>query len=214
VRIEGITVGPFQENSWLVVDEPTRRGVLIDPGDDGDAILAMVQRAGVAIDAIWLTHAHIDHIGAVAAVTRVWDVPVHLHPADIPVWDAAPRVAAMYGLPFDMPERAPDRALADGELLRCGALTFEVRHFPGHAPGLVAFIGQGVAIAGDLLFRGSIGRTDLPLGDPAQMQASLDRFALLPPETVVYPGHGETTTLRDELRANPFLNGTALVRGA
>jgi glyoxylase-like metal-dependent hydrolase (beta-lactamase superfamily II) len=114
----------------------------------------------------------------------------------------------MYGVPFEQPE-APIRELAEGDALTCGALRFTVMHVPGHAPGLVSFTGEGVALSGDLLFAGSIGRTDLPLSNPFHMDASLDRIGALPPETVVYPGHGETTTIGDEKRSNPFLAGRA-----
>ena len=98
------TVGPFEENSYLVVDETTNRGVLIDPGDNPDEIVAMVRESGATLDAIWLTHGHLDHIGAVAGVRRQWKVPVHLHPNDLPLYERATTQAAVYGLPFDQPE--------------------------------------------------------------------------------------------------------------
>jgi hydroxyacylglutathione hydrolase len=184
--------------------------VLIDPGDESDRILAMVDDAGVTLDAIWLTHAHVDHIGAVAAVTRRFDVPVHLHPLDLPFYTSlSARAAEMYGIDFEQPD-APDADLADGQVLACGALRFAVMHVPGHAPGLVAFTGHGVSFGGDLLFAGSIGRTDLPLGDPVEMESSLARYAAsLADEIIVYPGHGPATTVGHEKRTNPFLTGAA-----
>ncbi|MDB4899064.1 MAG: beta-lactamase domain protein [Gemmatimonadetes bacterium] len=114
----------------------------------------------------------------------------------------------MYGIPFEQPD-GPHAELADGQLLSCGNLRFAVMHVPGHAPGLVSFNGEGVAIAGDLLFAGSIGRTDLPLSDPFAMESSLERIATLPGDTVVYPGHGPSTTIAVEQRSNPFLAGRA-----
>jgi glyoxylase-like metal-dependent hydrolase (beta-lactamase superfamily II) len=184
--------------------------VLIDPGDEADRILEMVENAGIALDAIWLTHAHIDHIGAVAAVKRRFDVPVYLHPLDLPYYTRLSASAAeMYGIAFEQPDD-PDAGLADGQRVRCGGLEFEVMHVPGHAPGLVAFSGHGVSFGGDLLFAGSIGRTDLPLGNAADMSASLTRYTgALPDETRVYPGHGPTTTIGREKRTNPFLLGAA-----
>jgi hydroxyacylglutathione hydrolase len=210
VKIDHRTVGVFEENCYLVSDENSGRAVLIDPGDEGQRIVDMVRTAGVTLEAIWLTHAHIDHIGAVAAVRRAYDVPVLLHPLDLPYYTRlSARAAEMYGIDFEQPD-GPDRELADGDVLECGALRFTVMHVPGHAPGLVSFNGQGVAFGGDLLFAGSIGRTDLPLGSPTDMDASLERFAAeLPDETIVYPGHGPKTTLAREKQSNPFLSGRA-----
>lgn len=214
MRIDHRTVGPFEENCYLVADEASGRAVLIDPGDEAERIVEMVRASGATLDAVWLTHAHVDHIGAVAALQRAYDVPVHLHPLDLPYYtQLSARAAVMYGLDFDQPE-GPDHELADGQVLECGALRFTVMHVPGHAPGLVAFSGHGVSFGGDLLFAGSIGRTDLPLASPDDMTVSLARFtAALADETVVYPGHGPATTIGRERRTNPFLLGAArLVR--
>ena len=204
------TVGPFEENCYLLVDEEARRAVLVDPGDEGERIVDAVRRSGAALEAIWLTHAHLDHVGGIAAVKRVWDVPIHLHPADAPLYANAHRQAAAYGVPFEQPPPY-DQTLADGQVMRLGSLSFEVVHTPGHSPGHVIFHGHGVIFGGDLLFAGSIGRTDLPLSNPAQMAASLQRVAALPPESEVNPGHGPATTIAAELRTNPFLTGAARV---
>jgi hydroxyacylglutathione hydrolase len=210
VRVDHRTVGLFEENCYLLADDETGRGVLIDPGDEGDRIIEMVQHGGITLDAIWLTHAHIDHIGAVAAVKRRFDVPVHLHPLDLSYFtQLSARAAEMYGIQFEQPDD-PEAALADGQRLRCGGLEFEVMHVPGHAPGLVAFTGHGISFGGDLLFAGSIGRTDLPLGNASDMNASLRRYtSMLADETKVYPGHGPATTIGREKRTNPFLLGAA-----
>ncbi len=209
MKIDVCTVGPFQENCYLVVDETTKRAVLIDPGEEGDRILEMITRSGASLDAIWLTHAHLDHIGALEAVRRVHPVPVYLHPLDLPFYESlSARAAVMYGLSFVQPTVAT-LPLADGDELACGSLRFRVMHAPGHAPGLVSFNGHGVTLAGDLLFAGSIGRTDLPLADPYAMERSLDRVLELDDSTVVYPGHGLMTSIGAERTSNPFLSGRA-----
>lgn len=210
MKIDWRTVGAFQENSYLIVDPATSAAVLVDPGAEADQIIAMGRAANAHVEAIWLTHAHIDHIGAIAEVKRVWDVPVFMHPKDQPLFDRAAMQAAVYGLPFQQPP-SPERELADGDVVRVGAFDFEVLHVPGHAPGHVVFVRQGCMIGGDLLFAGSIGRTDLPLSDPEAMMESLDRVAGLPDDTVVYPGHGPATSIGQERATNPFLTGAARV---
>ena len=211
MKIAQLTVGPFAENCYLVVDEDARRAVLVDPGDEASRIARMVRDSGADLEAIWLTHAHIDHIGAVAAVKREWDVPVYLHPADAPLYAAGATQAAFYGLDFEQPA-PPERSLADGDNVRVGSLQFEVLHVPGHSPGLVVFHGNGVVLAGDLLFAGSIGRTDLPLSNPVDMEASLARaMRELPDDMLVHPGHGPPTSIGRERASNPFVNGLARV---
>lgn len=212
MKVLSRTVGAFQENTYLVMDEETGDAIIVDPGDEGEQIVAMIESSGATLRAIWLTHAHLDHIGAVSAVRRRYgDVLVHLHPMDRPVYDAQSFFAESYGVPFEQPA-APEAELAHGDVVRVGNLVFNVIHAPGHSPGHVVFHGHGIVLGGDVLFAGSIGRTDLPLANPAHMQESLNKMAALPPETVVYPGHGDATTIGEELRSNPFLNGIANVK--
>lgn len=206
VRVE--TVGPFQENCYLLADLETRDAVLIDPGDEGPRLIAAVEEGALTLRALWITHAHIDHVGGIAAVKRHWDVPIFLHPADRPLYDRATEQGRHYGLHIEAPP-TPDRDLAEGDVVTVGRLSFTVMHLPGHAPGHVALLGHGALFGGDCLFAGSIGRTDLPLSDPVAMQQSLARLGALPPATVVYPGHGPATTIGEENRTNPFLSGAA-----
>lgn len=210
MKIDWRTVGPFQENSYLVRDADTGRAVLIDPGAEAERLVEMVRSAGVTLEGIWLTHAHVDHIGAIAEVKRVWDVPVYLHPADRPLYDRGAMQAAAYGFRIEQPP-VPERELAEGDVLTLGDTRFEVIHVPGHAPGHVAFVTDGLMLGGDLLFAGSIGRTDLPLADPDRMMESLERVCGLPDDVVVYPGHGPATSIGQERTSNPFLTGMARI---
>jgi glyoxylase-like metal-dependent hydrolase (beta-lactamase superfamily II) len=208
VKIRSVTVGPFEENTYLVYDEATRDAVLVDPGDEPHRIIKLVEDTGVEPREIWLTHAHLDHIGGIAGVKRRWDVPVFMHPLDEIVFRNGERAAANYGIPFEQPE-LPERTLAEGDRLTVGNTTFTVWHVPGHAPGHVIFLSDAVMLGGDLLFAGSIGRVDLPLSDPGAMQRSLNRLDALGDHIVVHPGHGPATTIGREKQSNPFLAGVA-----
>ena len=212
MNVETFTVGAFQENCYLVVDDRSRKAVIVDPGGEGDRLVEAVENSGADLEAIWITHAHVDHVGAIASIKRRWDVPVYLHPADRRLYAAASRQAEVYGVPFEEPP-PPDREFSDGQQLELGDAEFTVMHAPGHAPGHVVIHGQGMALVGDCLFAGSIGRTDLPFSNPPQLAETLKKIADLPPETVVYPGHGMETTIAEERRSNPFLNGTARIVG-
>jgi hydroxyacylglutathione hydrolase len=212
VIVRTLTVGPLEENAYLVVDDTTRRAVLIDPGEEAERLLAAVREDRAELDAIWLTHAHMDHVGAIAGIVRVAPIPIYLHPRERPIYDSASQHAMVFGLRIEQPP-PPDRELADGDMLYVGTLKFSVIHVPGHAPGHVAICGNGVAFVGDCLFAGSIGRTDLPLADGAQLERSLDRLCTLPDETIVYPGHGPATSIGREKRTNPFLTGAVRITG-
>ncbi|GAC1613638.1 MAG: MBL fold metallo-hydrolase [Gemmatimonadaceae bacterium] len=212
MRISAHPVGPLQANCYIVEDEETARAVIIDPGGDAEQLLAELERRKLSPEAIWLTHAHLDHVGAVAAIKRATEAPILLHSSDRPLYDRVSDWAAGWGIELEQPP-PPDRWLAEGDALHVGGLTFVALHTPGHAPGHVVFHGHGVALAGDLLFAGAIGRTDLPFSDPRAMSSSLERIALLDGETVVYPGHGGHTTIGTERDSNPFLNGAARVAG-
>ena len=212
MNVQTITVGAFQENCYLVVDDRTNHAAIVDPGSEGDRLVETIDRSGAQLHANWITHAHVDHVGAVASVKRKWDVPIYLHPLDRRLYEAASRQAEVYGVPFEEPP-PPDKEFADGQQLKIGSAEMTVMHAPGHAPGHVVIHGNGIALVGDCLFAGSIGRTDLPFSNPPQLAATLQRISALAPETVVYPGHGMETTIAQERLSNPFLNGTARIVG-
>ena len=207
MKVVAIPNGVFVENTYLVIDEKTGQAAVVDPGEDTDLIAGALRDAGVTTVAIWLTHAHLDHLLGVSRIREETGAPVYLHPADRPLYDAAPQQGAAFGIPA-APLAPPDRAFAHGDTLRVGDLSFEVRHVPGHSPGHVALVGHGVVFAGDVLFQGSVGRTDLPGGDYDTLLAGIRRELLaLPDSTIVYAGHGPQTTIGAERRSNPFLTG-------
>jgi hydroxyacylglutathione hydrolase len=213
LTVAAFAVGPFQENAYLVVDPRDRRAVLIDPGDEAERLLRAVDAAGAELEAIWLTHAHVDHVGAIAAIKRRADVPIYVHPLERPLYQSAAQHGLLFGVRIEPPPPA-DRELADGDTLTVGSLAFGVMHVPGHAPGHVVIHGHGVAFVGDCLFAGSIGRTDLPLANGAQLARSLERICALPDDTIVYPGHGPATTIATEKASNPFLTGGLRIIGS
>ena len=205
--VDTLTVGPFQSNCYVVRPSDGSPPVVIDPGDEAERILDHL--GGVTPAAVLLTHAHLDHIGAVAAIVRETGAPVYLHEGDRFLYDAAEEHARVFGLRIEPPP-APDAALSEGQELSFGPLEFEVRHAPGHSPGHVVLVGQGAArgtaFVGDCVFAGSIGRTDLPGGDMQTLLASIRRRILtLPDDTVLYPGHMGQTTVSRERQTNPFL---------
>ena len=208
MKVVTIVTGPFQENSYLVQDEATGEAALVDPGADAPVLIDAIRQSGATLRAIWLTHAHVDHIGAIAGVKRVWDVPVHMHADDLPLYRNGAAQAAHFGLGFEQPPD-PDVDLEEDLALPLGQLRFKVMHAPGHSPGHVVIHGHGAAFVGDCLFAGSVGRTDLPLSNAADLRQTLSRIAALPAATRVLPGHGPATTVGKEVQSNPFLVGLA-----
>jgi len=201
-RIEN---GDFAENCYLLHDPAAGGLVIVDPGQEVEAFLAEAGRIGRPIEAIWLTHAHIDHIQGVEEIHRATGAPIHLHPLDRPLYDSLPAQGVWAGRRL-LPPPPPDRTLAHGQSLSVGGIALQVRHVPGHTPGHVVFVAPGQVIGGDVLFQGSIGRTDLPGGDHRTLLASIRRELFsLPDETVVHPGHGDPTTIGVERKSNPFL---------
>ncbi len=202
---------PFFKNGYLVSCEETREAVYIDPGDEVDELIAEARSARLAVKLILLTHAHFDHITGVARAKAAFDVPVWLHHDDLFLYDAAPDQGRMFGLTVQQPPPV-DHFYAPGQRFTFGRYVVDVRHTPGHCPGGVCLaIGRDGDAApdlfvGDTLFAGSIGRTDLPGGDHAELLRSIRQELLVyPDETIVHSGHGPDTTIGAERTSNPFL---------
>src|SRR4051812_41993253 len=169
--------------------------------------LAELDTRAWTLRAIWLTHGHIDHIMGVGAVKRATGVPIHLHPLDRRIYDALPQFGGWVGMHLEAPP-PPDAELVPGTPVHVGRFEFEVRFTPGHSPGSVSFVGHDIVFGGDVLFNGSVGRTDLPGGDPATLSSTIQtQFLSLPDSTVVHSGHGPDTTIGVERLTNPFLTG-------
>jgi len=205
--LQFLTVGAFAENSYVIGCPASGAGVLVDPGGEVPTLLRMAQQAGLSIDAIWLTHAHLDHVLGLHEAVEATGAPIWLHPDDRMLYEAAPQQGEAFGFPID-PLPPVDELFVAGQTLQLGKHQVEVLHVPGHAPGHVAlwFPAARKVVAGDVLFAGSIGRTDLPGGDYQTLMRSI-REVIVPlgDDVEVFPGHGPATTVAEERRSNPFL---------
>ncbi|MDP2931169.1 MAG: MBL fold metallo-hydrolase [Chloroflexota bacterium] len=204
--IKTLVVGPFDTNCYVVGAEATKSGMIIDPGAEAKDILKMVKDAKIDIKLIVLTHGHIDHVGALKEVKEATGAPVAMHKAESEALRGQYRsLGEQFGLDYPAPP-APDRLLEEGDSLDTDGLHFAVLHTPGHTPGGICLLGEGVVFTGDTLFQFSIGRTDFPGGSYDQlMQAIHNKLMPLPDGTIVYPGHGPKTTIGAERMSNPFL---------
>lgn len=205
--IERIVVGTLMENTYIVADEETRASVIIDPGDEPERIASRVNELQLTVDKLICTHGHVDHVGAVESLKTLLGAGFFLHPNDEMYLAYTAENGRLYGM-SDLENPKVDTYIKDGDRLACGGHQLEVMETPGHSPGGVILLCGEDAFVGDLIFAGSIGRTDLPGGDYGMMMASLETVLLrLPDKTKLHPGHGESTTLAVERRYNPFLQG-------
>lgn len=211
IIIKTMQLGPVMTNAYLVADEVTKEAVVIDPAWDGGLILEEAEKEDRQIKQIWVTHAHFDHIGGIGAIVKGLPNPpiVALHAKDRMLWQAKGG-APLFGMNFES-DTEPNMELAHGQILQLGDHRVEVRHAPGHTQGhcMFYFIEAGVLFSGDVIFQGSVGRTDLPGGDWDTLFHSIQTQVLtLPDEVKILSGHGPETTVGKERRTNPFLTGS------
>jgi hydroxyacylglutathione hydrolase len=204
--VRGIVVGVFAENCWIVGSRKTGEAIAIDPGDQPEEILALAKDMGVRIKAIANSHAHIDHILGVRGVQEATGAKFLLHQGDLEIArSTASGAARMLGMQVEPPPD-PDAFLSEGDEVEVEGVKLTVIHTPGHTPGSLSYYTEGMLFSGDTLFRGSIGRTDLPGGDYRQEMSSIvDKLLTLPDETIVLPGHMQETKISIERQTNPFV---------
>jgi hydroxyacylglutathione hydrolase len=205
-----VPVTPFQQNCTLLWDDATKVGCVVDPGGDVDTILAAIKEVDIKIEKILLTHGHLDHVGGAAELkTKLGNIPIEgPHKADEMIMQNVEKQAATYGVPGTMKNATSDRWLVDGDTVTVAGHTFEILHCPGHSPGSVVMFNraQRFAMMGDVLFQGSVGRTDLPGCSHDQLITAIKTKILpLGDDVAFICGHGPTSTIGDERRSNPYI---------
>lgn len=202
--IESIVTGSFMENAWILGDEENKHAIIFDPGDNVSNIIGKMNELNLTPVFILNTHTHPDHLGAAAELQKRFDLPFAIHEDELPTFNSAKNTAQFLGLlNFQLPEVTT--FLSDGQVLEINNLHLQVLHTPGHTPGSICFLNGKHLFSGDTLFQGSVGRTDLPGGSMKQLGDSLKLLSQLPEDTRVYPGHGEITSIKQELETNPYL---------
>lgn len=205
--IEHLVVGPFQTNVYVIGCPTTKKGAIVDAGGHGPGLLGLAKKHDLTLESILQTHAHIDHVGALGHVKEALNVPIHLHTNERELYDHVTQQGMLFGISIE-PLPAVDVWLKEGQIVKVGDLRAQVLLMPGHSPGSVIFYfeEQHIMLSGDVLFYGSIGRTDLPGSNAIHMSTSLKRLKTYPDETIIYSGHGPKTTLGHEKQTNMFLN--------
>lgn len=202
--IKRLVVGPLEENTYIIGDENTRQAIVIDPGDEPDRILDLVKNDGLEVNAIICTHAHFDHVGASSEIKDATGAKILMHKDDLESYSLAKDQAAFWGYSVDdLPQ--PDGFIDEGDEIKVGDLRFRVMHTPGHSLGGICLYGEGIAITGDTIFQGSVGRTDFPGGSIDKLKESFKRLLALPEETKILSGHGPETTVGIERKTNFFV---------
>ena len=207
--VHQLSVGPLQVNCFVVACQRTREAMVIDPGEEGPRILQLAESNGYKVKQIVNTHGHFDHIGANQPVKEATGAVLMMHEADLPLLQNARKHAQAYGLTVS-PSPDPDKFLNEGDVFSVGEQSFSIFHVPGHSPGSICLLSDGHLFVGDVLFAGSVGRTDLPGGDfDALIEGVREKLFRLPADTIVHPGHGPDTTIGREKQTNPFVGDGA-----
>ncbi|MEN6520903.1 MAG: MBL fold metallo-hydrolase [Armatimonadota bacterium] len=206
MKIQALVVGQLAANCYLVIDDATNAAVIIDPGDAPEEIEATVLAAGADVKYILFTHGHPDHVFSAGEIQKVFDVDVLMHEADVPQFDAYQNlIADLFGISRYIQPRL-GKFLNDGDAIRIGETELKAIHTPGHSPGGLCFINNNVTFTGDTLFAGGVGRTDLLDGSLDDLTLSIHRkLLILPDDTIIYPGHGPSSTIGAEKAGNIWL---------
>jgi hydroxyacylglutathione hydrolase len=201
--IKKLVVGPLENNCYIIADENTKEGLVVDPGDEPDRILDLIHENNFQLKYIVCTHTHFDHVAAVPEIKEETKAKIVLHIDDLAIYRSTKDQAAAWGYEVDpLPE--PEMFVSEGDVLEAGDLRFEILHTPGHSPGGICLYGEGILIAGDTLFAGSVGRTDLYGGDIKELKISFKRLMSLSDDVKVFPGHGPESTIGKERSDNLF----------
>lgn len=203
--LETLVVGDLQVNCYILADEETKEALVIDPGDEAHKIWKVIEKSNFQLKNILLTHGHADHIGALTELKSKTSSTVLIHKNDAEMLsDASLNFSSLYGFPITTVPA--DDFLSENQKIYCGKIILEVLHTPGHSAGGICLKGEGFVFTGDTLFTGSVGRTDFPGSSFRQLFESIaNKLLVLPPETVIFPGHGPSSTIGEEKQSNPFL---------
>lgn len=201
--IKTLIVGPLECNCYIVADNATTVAMVVDPGDEPDRIIDEIIKNSFILQYIILTHAHFDHVGAVAELKKTFNAKVAVHEDELKLYNAVKDQGAFWGYDIE-PLPKPDILLKENDKIKIGSLLFEVLHTAGHSPGSICLYGEAMVLTGDTLFQGSVGRTDLYGGDIAKLRGSFKRLLTLPSQTKVLPGHGLASTIGEEEKENLF----------
>lgn len=201
--MRSLVVGPLEANCFIIASKNTKEALVIDPGDEPDRILDLINENNFKVKYIVCTHAHFDHVGAVPEIKKETSGEIVIHRDEIEIYRGSKDIAAFWGYELDpLPE--PDMFVSEGDNLEIGDLRFDILHTPGHSPGGICLYGEGILITGDTLFAGSVGRTDLCGGDIEKLKKSFKRLMSLSDEVKILPGHGFSSNIKKEKENNPF----------
>lgn len=198
------TVGPMEANCYIVYNRDKREGLIIDPGAEGSRLIKFIRQENISINYIVNTHGHPDHIGANRKIKEYTNAPILIHQYDAPLLTKSNSILSLI-FPVESSSPAADTFIKDGDLIECGEMKLKVLHTPGHTPGGISLLLDDFIFTGDTLFSGSIGRFDLPGGSEEVLFNSIKKILSLGKNLIIYPGHGPSTTVSQELHSNPFI---------